>query len=894
MKRVNAADPPKPYDDFDMMGGTRTGGLIAIMLGQLRMNIDECTSGYLELVAAAFQLKRSKANFVGKVKDKLMVEGAYRSDCLADAIRKVAKSLTATKRRRWRALISPAELSIGTGVPNVQDFGDDLKEILHTLKAISTETETTHKRFDRYANLLDLAGRYFRFNVQTVLQGVRLNGHEKLATITATTELYLDDPTVRKQAERFAESTAPQSRHHTSQELEQYFNWLPGSDERKPYNEARQLRTAHNTGPGSGKTALSSAIIDEVEAQALGLTREYSQKNGQLRVPTAFTNLYSHYYPSKEPKVKDLYNAPLVEEINMDIGNHLLQTMNRAPYKSWSQSLKDRVIEHITEYADGDFRWADLQIKDLAGKHRAKDVDRCLLRLPRTLEETWLSFAKRSLTLAEIAEVAAFEVESTNDDAPSALQYKVSFRPDNRFPTLSSIHQLLSGLVVVHGIDDESWDGSSDERSWRNAIVSFSHFSVQEYPVGNTTCLPQFKLQRLDCERFILKSCLVYMEHYDFEYLPVHVSAGRFALLPYACSKVWSHAHAVKVESCSNSSIISTISTMFSQALAKGGRAFRLNECLHFPAAVGDEALSRIFLDAGAGVEVSAGYSTTPFHAAAAGSEHFRGLLEMSEQIDLGTSWFGKRDYIMDMLHRLPEAPSSPDIVRLLLEVSDNCDKKDWRGKTPLSCAASEGALAVTQVLLDTAKVDINSSDIQGWTPIFWGAAMDRTKVVELLLQHEDCNPRKIDRWNDGVLILAIRNGHIDVFQLLLAQPQMPVNQRGGHGRTPLLWPASIGCTSIAESLLSRADVLAELEAADGLVQEIMHLAASGGHVAIMKLLIQHGAGQQANLQDKCGCSVLAGAARGGHESAAQFLLERHGLGIDASLKDLWGWTPLT
>ena len=55
------------------------------------MNIDDCISNYLVLSAAAFQLKRSKANIMGKLKDKVMAEGAYRSDCLADAIRKVAK-----------------------------------------------------------------------------------------------------------------------------------------------------------------------------------------------------------------------------------------------------------------------------------------------------------------------------------------------------------------------------------------------------------------------------------------------------------------------------------------------------------------------------------------------------------------------------------------------------------------------------------------------------------------------------------------------------------------------------------------------------------------------------------------------------------------------------------
>lgn len=34
--------PPKPCDFFNMIGGTSTGGLIAIMLGRMKMSVDDC------------------------------------------------------------------------------------------------------------------------------------------------------------------------------------------------------------------------------------------------------------------------------------------------------------------------------------------------------------------------------------------------------------------------------------------------------------------------------------------------------------------------------------------------------------------------------------------------------------------------------------------------------------------------------------------------------------------------------------------------------------------------------------------------------------------------------------------------------------------------------------
>ncbi|KAJ9480820.1 hypothetical protein VN97_g12706 [Penicillium thymicola] len=44
----------KPCEVFDLIGGTSTGGLIAIMLGRLEMDVDECIDAYSDLAAAVF------------------------------------------------------------------------------------------------------------------------------------------------------------------------------------------------------------------------------------------------------------------------------------------------------------------------------------------------------------------------------------------------------------------------------------------------------------------------------------------------------------------------------------------------------------------------------------------------------------------------------------------------------------------------------------------------------------------------------------------------------------------------------------------------------------------------------------------------------------------------
>jgi len=100
-------------------------------------------------------------------------------------------------------------LSIGTGLPDLKKFGDNLKEVVETLKEIAVETEKTETRFFKNHELLGLGGRYFRFNVNKGLCDIQLDDHEKLAEIEASAEYYLDNPRERKLIDEFRQAKAP-------------------------------------------------------------------------------------------------------------------------------------------------------------------------------------------------------------------------------------------------------------------------------------------------------------------------------------------------------------------------------------------------------------------------------------------------------------------------------------------------------------------------------------------------------------------------------------------------------------------------------------------------------------------------------------------------------------
>lgn len=66
-EQSKAASPPKPCDVFDLICGTSTGGIIAFMLGRLRMSIQEVKDQYCEISERIFGHPKIG---IGKGRDK--------------------------------------------------------------------------------------------------------------------------------------------------------------------------------------------------------------------------------------------------------------------------------------------------------------------------------------------------------------------------------------------------------------------------------------------------------------------------------------------------------------------------------------------------------------------------------------------------------------------------------------------------------------------------------------------------------------------------------------------------------------------------------------------------------------------------------------------------------
>lgn len=1144
MEQVNPADPPKPCDYFQLIGGTSTGGLIAIMLGRLHMSIDECIDKYTAMSSAAFTLKRVKIDLVGRGKDKWTTRGKYSSESLADAFKTAAeqvegdidakmlepngqckvfvcaniksqnqpvlirsyaanhavRNLSLAKCRIWEAaratsaaatffspmqigeheyvdgatgMNNPVEMvldeakkiwtdaprkiqcivSIGTGVPTNIDFGDNALEISKTLVALSTETEKTEKRF--YLNQTDLGvgGRYFRFNVSQGLKEIGLDEYEKTADITAVTEEYLEDPLVREKVVLFTEAEAPQISSVTEATKTAYLTWLPYMDPFVQHNKARDLRKNKQTGEwfldghfkqwiqnkgsftwlhakaGSGKTVLSSAVIDEIQklhqgcllffyftfqgeerdsdillrfkytllTQLLrGLVKPDAKKPNYFTVPVAFRELYEKYHPSTQPTTEDVdavlwkmlsqstdtyividgldeyaerhrdhaipfladmarhqahvlvtsRNEPDIERIvsklsinttvipieiesvNHDIRRHLDDLVKVEPFSEWTKDVRNMVVDHLTQHADGVFRWADLQMQSLAGKTRKKDVSKALAKLPKGLEQTyermlqriedndeadeaitilkWLFCARRPLNLKQVTELAAFDVGSEDD------QFSVTFDSEARYKDDQPIRRTLSGLISF----TESADAPNSE-----VIVSFAHFSVREYLQSGKLCPASFRLNMFDCNWFVFRCCVAYIRHYDM--MAASTSRDPFVpypLLLYVLEHTWTHATSATTKG-------EMVAAVVQPLLENDGSLFRStvrmtgwthDDDSHEDVAPSFLCLKRYLDLLGPDSEsfsvarrVLVGNWDIPvaFIIAAVGAgDILRFMIDSGVDANEIDSWKLSRtlmhaavlqeDYLSsdDSLWQkycemgVGVVTEETTAVQQLVDVGCRFDVIDWHKQSPLHCAAKKQDASMMQILLPHSKAIINWQDVNGKTAFFLSAERGMEDMVALLLQCTECDINLADQCGRTPLMAAANKGHASVVKQLLACPATRRDLSDNLGRTALFMAVQGGSQEIMDLLLSQPDGTKH-DQVNNEGWNLLICAAYMGHDALIDPIIRI-IEPDINAVDCRGRTALAWAAFRGNTAALKALLDQNG--VDVNKKDFLGRTALT
>jgi ankyrin repeat protein len=133
---------------------------------------------------------------------------------------------------------------------------------------------------------------------------------------------------------------------------------------------------------------------------------------------------------------------------------------------------------------------------------------------------------------------------------------------------------------------------------------------------------------------------------------------------------------------------------------------------------------------------------------------------------------------------------------------------------------------------------------------------------------------------------VASKNGHLEIFRLLLENQGADDTRLQNNGRdTSLFSAATIGHVDVVRLLLKYgADI--HLQSKDG--ETPLTVASKNGHWEVVRLLLNRGA--DINLQNKDGETVLSVAAKNGHLNAVLLLLNR---GADINIQNKDGEIPL-
>jgi ankyrin repeat protein len=531
------------------------------------------------------------------------------------------------------------------------------------------------------------------------------------------------------------------------------------------------------------------------------------------------------------------------------------------------------------------FLLAQLHLDSLAKKHTSNEVRIAIRDLPKSLKKTydgvmdrissqkngedarlglkvlsWISYAKRPLTVAEMQHAMKIESDSKAIDERDLIPRD----------TLVSV---CAGIVTI---DEES------------NIIRLIHSTVQEY------FLKERSIHFPGAQREIANTCLTYLSFENFKNGYCKTDEALISLLEknplldYA-ARNWGH-HAREVEES-----VTKVALRFLKDTYRTSLSFQVIEVglyrsngfsqnprnhvsgLHLCAYFGLHLLVKEMLKSQLEVDIKEGRGQTPLlWAARQGQETVaRLLLDKGAIVDARGKW--GQTPLIEAIWEGHEAA-----VRLLLDNGAQVDASDKDGQTSLWVAANYGYKTIVHLLLENGAV-VNAKDNKDQIPLYMAAWKGHEAVVGLLLENgATVDARDKDGWTS--LRVSAEYGHKTIVQLLLKNGAI-VDAKDNEGQTPLHGAALQGHEAVVRLLLDKG---AEVDDKNSWGQTPLAVAVYGGNEAIVRLLLTKGA--EVNNRDKDGQTPLWAAADQGYESIARLLIKKKAA-IDVKDKD--GHTPL-
>jgi ankyrin repeat protein len=197
-------------------------------------------------------------------------------------------------------------------------------------------------------------------------------------------------------------------------------------------------------------------------------------------------------------------------------------------------------------------------------------------------------------------------------------------------------------------------------------------------------------------------------------------------------------------------------------------------------------------------------------------------------------------------------------------------------GLSPLMTAAEHNSERVTQLLLKNRKLHVNKRNGEGKTALWHGVANKSSAAVHWLLQHRRIKINHSNREGQTVLWLAVIQEDRDLVCRLLAQGANPDTKDQG-GISPWIEACLRNRNSIKDLLLDHCKATSPVtfpyDMAPSRNEETVSSAASNGDLATLRKLLLRG--EEVDVVNHQGQTPLHLAARGGHLAVVGVLLRQ-------------------
>jgi len=230
---------------------------------------------------------------------------------------------------------------------------------------------------------------------------------------------------------------------------------------------------------------------------------------------------------------------------------------------------------------------------------------------------------------------------------------------------------------------------------------------------------------------------------------------------------------------------------------------------------------------------------------------------------------------------RLLEACSSGSLEEADRLLSNGVDANAaTKNGTSALMLASYQYLPIVRLLINKGAL-VNSSTVEGWTPLTSAVSYCQDDIVKLLIEHGADVNAKYQKGNQSLLMMAAERGATSIVEALLSHGAS-LEEQDDEGNTALIHAvegpedSEGGDISTVKLLL---DAEADVNARNKKGWSALVLAGYLGNVEMISVLVERGA--NINLQDNEGWTALMLAAYDGHTDAAAALLRN---GADTSL----------